>query len=108
MNIMGLSLIRNGTRCLCSDPAPQCCEPIAVTVGVVFLVFQLRQDAKLIEASNRQIETSNRQVEANIQQNKQQVVLSTIDRFTDEAFSRKRKKVRDIIRKHEATAGRTL
>jgi hypothetical protein len=72
---------------------------IAVVVGVVFVVFQLRQNARLIEASNRQIETANRQVEANIQQNKLQVVLSTIERFTDESFNLRRKKIRDIVKK---------
>jgi len=75
---------------------------LAVTLGVIFVVFQLRQNAKLIEGSNRQIETANRQVEASIQQNRQQVILSTVDRFTDESFIHKRKKVRDIVKKYEA------
>ena len=75
---------------------------LAVTLGVIFVVFQLRQNAKLIEASNRQIETMNKQVEANLAQNRQQVILATIDRFTDESFARKRKKVRDIVKKHAA------
>ena len=74
---------------------------VAVTLGVFFVIFQLRQNARLIESSNKQIETANRQVEANLQQNQLQVILSTIDRFTDETFLRKRKKVRDIIRKHQ-------
>lgn len=74
----------------------------AVIAGVVFVVFQLRQNAKLIAASDRQIETANRQVEASIQQNKQQVILSMVDRFTDDAFNLKRKKVREIIKKYQA------
>jgi hypothetical protein len=73
---------------------------IAITVGVLFVVFQLRQNAKLIEASNKQIQAANRQVEVGLQQNKQTVILSTIDRFTDESFIRKRKKIRDVIRKY--------
>jgi len=75
---------------------------VAVIAGVIFVVFQLRQNAKLIEASNRQIETANRQVEASIQQNRQQVILSTVDRFTDDSFNLKRKKVREIIKKYQA------
>jgi hypothetical protein len=75
---------------------------LAVTLGVFFVIFQLRQNAKLIEPSNKQIETSNRQVEANLQQNLQTVILSTVDRFTDESFIRKRKKVRDIIKRYQA------
>ena len=74
---------------------------LAVILGVIFVIFQLRQNAKLIEASNKQIETSNRQVEANLQQNLQTVILSTIDRFTDESFIKKRKKVRDIIKRYQ-------
>lgn len=75
----------------------------AVVIGVIFVVFQLRQNARLIEASNRQIETSNRQVEANIQQNKQQVILSTIDRFTSESFNLRRRKIREIVKKHQSS-----
>jgi hypothetical protein len=75
---------------------------IAVIAGAIFVVFQLRQNAKLIEGSNKQIETSNRQVEASIQQNRQQVILSIVDRFTDESFNLKRKKVREIIKKCQA------
>ena len=74
----------------------------AVIAGVIFVVFQLRQNAKLIEASDRQIETANMQVEAIIQQNRQQVILSTVDRFTDDAFNEKRKRVREIVKKYDA------
>lgn len=73
---------------------------VAVIAGVVFVVFRLRQNAKLIEASNKQIETANRQVEASIQQNRQQMILSTVDRFTDGSFNQQRKSVRDIVKKH--------
>lgn len=75
---------------------------IAVTLGVFFVVFQLRQNGRLIEASNRQNETTNRQVEANLQQNKQHVILSTIDWFIDESFVRKRKTMREIVRRYQA------
>jgi hypothetical protein len=48
----------------------------AVIAGAVFVVLQLRQNARLIEASNKQLETANRQVEASKQQNRQQAILS--------------------------------
>jgi hypothetical protein len=73
----------------------------AVIAGVIFVVFQLRQNARLIEASNRQLETANRQVEASIQQNKLQAMLSTIERFTDESFNMRRKKVREIVKREQ-------
>lgn len=76
----------------------------AIIAGVFFVVFQLRQNARLIKAANRQIETANRQVETSIQQNKQQAILSTIERFTDESFNMRRRKVREIIRKHQENA----
>ncbi|MDA4111665.1 MAG: DUF4760 domain-containing protein [Thaumarchaeota archaeon] len=75
---------------------------IAVITGVTFVVFQLRQNAKLIEASNKQIETANRQAEASIQQNRQQVILSLVDRFTDESLTLRRKRVREIVKKYAA------
>jgi hypothetical protein len=73
---------------------------LAVIAGVVFVVFQLRQNAKLIEASNRQLELSNRQVEASIQQNRQQVLLSLVDHFTDDTYNFRRRTVREIMRKY--------
>jgi hypothetical protein len=76
---------------------------LAVIAGVVFVVFQLRQNAKLIEASNRQLEISNRQVEASIQQNRQQVLLSLVDRYTTDAYNFRRRTVREIIRKYSGS-----
>jgi hypothetical protein len=76
---------------------------LAVITGVIFVVFQLRQNAKLIEASERELDTANRHVEAIIQQNKQQVILSVVDRFTDEAFIQMRKKVRETVKKYRLT-----
>jgi hypothetical protein len=72
---------------------------IAVTLGVFFVVFQLRQNARLIEASNKQIEVSNKQVEANLRQVRQEVILSIVERFTEDSFILKRKRIRDIVRK---------
>ena len=74
---------------------------LAVIAGVVFVVFQLRQNARLIEASYKQNETATKQVEASMQQNKLQVILSTMERFSNEEFDRKRKKVRDTVKKYQ-------
>ena len=66
---------------------------IAVLLGLVFVVFQLRQNARLIKASNEQ-------VQASILQNKSSVATSVVERFTDDSFTVRRKTVRDIIRKY--------
>ncbi len=67
---------------------------IAVLLGVVFVVFQLRQNARLIKASNEQ-------VQASILQNKSSVATSVVERFTDDSFTVRRKTVRDIISKYQ-------
>ena len=68
---------------------------VAVIVGVAFIVFQLRQNNRLIEASKRQ-------VEANLLQVKSNTALSLVERFTDDSFTKRRKTVRDIVRKYGA------
>ena len=72
----------------------------AVIAGVIFVAFQLRQNAKLISASDQQIEMANRQVEASILQNRQQVILYTVDRFTDDAFNAKRTRAYEIVKNY--------
>jgi len=67
---------------------------VAVLLGVVFVVFQLRQNARLIKASNEQ-------VQASILQNKSSVATSVVERFTDDSFTVRRKTVRDIMRKYQ-------
>jgi hypothetical protein len=69
---------------------------IAVIAGVGFVVFQLRQNKKLIEVSNKQ-------VEANLLQAKSDIALGIVERFTDDSFTTKRKTMRDIIKKYGAT-----
>ena len=61
-----------------------------VLLGVVFVVFQFRQNARLIKASNEQ-------VKASILQNKSSVATSVVERFTDDSFTVRRKTMRDII-----------
>lgn len=67
---------------------------VAVLLGVAFVVFQLRQNARLIKASNQQ-------VQASILQNKSSVATSVVERFTDDSFTTRRKTVRDIIKKFQ-------
>ncbi len=62
---------------------------IAVILGAIFIVFQMRQNAKLIEATLRE-ERSN-------------VALSLLERITDESFPRRRRRMFEIIEKFKAT-----
>ncbi len=62
---------------------------IAVILGAIFIVLQMRQNAKLIEATLRE-ERSN-------------VAISLLERITDESFPRRRKRMFDIIARFQAT-----
>ena len=62
---------------------------IAIILTAVFVVLQMRQNAKLIEATLRE-ERSN-------------VALSLLERITDESFPRRRKRMFDILAKFKAT-----
>ncbi len=63
---------------------------IAVILGAIFIVLQMRQNAKLIEATLRE-ERSN-------------VALSLLERITDESFPRRRKRMFDILAKFKASS----
>ena len=62
---------------------------IAVILGAIFIVLQMRQNAKLIEATLRE-ERSN-------------VALSLLERITDESFPRRRKRMFEILARFKAT-----
>ncbi len=62
---------------------------IAVILGALFIVFQMRQNAKLIEASLRE-ERSN-------------VALSLLERITDESFPRRRIRMFQILERFKST-----
>jgi len=62
---------------------------IAVILGAIFIVLQMRQNARLIEATLRE-ERSN-------------VALSLLERITDESFPRRRKRMFEIVAKFKAT-----
>ena len=61
---------------------------LAVVAGAVFVVFQLRQNAKLINATNHS--------------NKAAIAFSLLERIIDDSFVRRRKTVYDTIEKYGA------
>ena len=59
----------------------------AVVAGAVFVVFQLRQNAKLIGAT--------------VQSNKSAIAFSMLEKIIDDSFVRRRKNVYDTIAKYQ-------
>jgi hypothetical protein len=59
---------------------------IAIILGAVFVVFQLRQNARLIR-------TANFETKANIS-------FSVLEKITEESFARRRKSMHDAIKKY--------
>ncbi len=59
---------------------------IAVTLGVIFVVIQLRQNARLIEAT--------------VFQSKSNIAFSVLERLTDDSFAARRKRMHDVIKKY--------
>ena len=59
---------------------------IAVIAGTVFIVFQLRQNAKLIEAGTMETRMN--------------MSLALLEKLTDESFAKRRKKMHEVVRKY--------
>jgi hypothetical protein len=59
---------------------------IAIILGAVFVVFQLRQNAKLIKTAN--FET------------KSNMSFSVLEKITEESFARRRKNMHDAVKKY--------
>ena len=59
---------------------------VAVVAGAIFVVFQMRQNGKLIEAT--------------VRQNKTNVSIALIERITDESFARRRKQLYDVVKEY--------
>ncbi len=59
---------------------------VAVVAGAVFVVFQLRQNAKLISAT--------------IQETRAGIAFSMLERIIDDSFVRRRKNVYDTVKKY--------
>jgi hypothetical protein len=68
---------------------------IAVILGIPFIYLQMRQNARLVEAANRQTELVARQ-------NRSQVLLNIAEHMTDRDFIMQRKAVREIIARRTA------
>lgn len=66
---------------------------IAVILGVPFIALQMRQNARMLEAANKQTELV-------ASQNRAQVFLSISERLTDHDFVLQRKAARDIVAKY--------
>lgn len=58
---------------------------IAVVLGAIFVIFQLRQNARLIK-------TANLETKANMS-------FSVLEKITDESFARRRKNMHDAVKK---------
>src|SRR5579859_7425442 len=63
---------------------------IAIILGVPFIVLQLRQNARILEASNRQAEVM-------VHQTRSQVFLNIAERLSDRDYVLRRKLVRDVV-----------
>jgi len=61
---------------------------IAVVAGAVFIVFQLRQNGRLIEASTKETKTN--------------ISLALLEKLTDESFAKRRKRMYDAVREYGA------
>ncbi len=62
---------------------------IAVILGAIFIVLQMRQNARLIEAT--------------LKENRANVAISMLERITDESFPRRRKRMFEIVERFKAT-----
>jgi hypothetical protein len=66
---------------------------IAVILGIPFILLQMRQNARMVEAATRQTELV-------AFQNRTQVLLTIAERLTDHDFIIRRRVVREIIAQH--------
>lgn len=62
---------------------------IAVISGAAFIVLQLRQNARILQA--------------NLRQQRSDVAISLIERITDESFPRRRTRMHEVVRRFAAT-----
>ena len=68
---------------------------IALILGVVFIVIQLRQNNKLIDLNAKLTEASLRDVKANIS-------FELLEKLTDESFARRRSFMYQTVKKYQA------
>lgn len=68
---------------------------IAIILGTPFIVLQLRQNARILEASRKQVEVM-------IHQTRSQVFLNIAERLSDREYVLRRKLVRDLVAQYAA------
>jgi hypothetical protein len=69
---------------------------IAVILGVVFIIVQLRQNAKLIDLNVKQTDATFRELKSNIS-------FEIIEKLTDESFARRRSFMWHTVKKYQAS-----
>ena len=69
---------------------------IAVILGVVFIVVQLRQNAKLIDLNAKL-------TDATFQQNKSNISFELLEKMSEESFARRRSFMWQTVKKYEAS-----
>ena len=69
---------------------------VAVILGVIFIVIQLRQNNKLIELNTKLTEVSFRDVKANI-------TFELLEKLTDESFARRRSFMWETIKQYQTS-----
>ncbi len=68
---------------------------ISVILGVPFIVLQLKQNARILQVSNRQVEVM-------IHQTRSQVFLNIAQRLSDREYVLRRKLVRDLVAEYSS------
>jgi hypothetical protein len=66
---------------------------LAVILGLPFVLLQMRQNTRVIEAANRQVEVG-------MQQTRTSVFLSLAERISDRDFVMQRREIRQIVARH--------
>ena len=69
---------------------------IAVILGVVFIVVQLRQNAKLIDLNAKLTDASFQEVKSNIS-------FEILEKLTDESFARRRSFMWQTVKRYQAS-----
>ena len=61
---------------------------IAIILGAIFVIFQLRQNARLIKTANLEVKSN--------------MSFSVLEKLTEESFARRRKNMHDAVKKYAA------
>ena len=61
---------------------------VAIILGAIFVIFQLRQNARLIKTANLEVKSN--------------ISFSVLEKITEESFARRRKNMHDTVKKYGA------